>query len=205
MVDIVILVIVLISALMALLRGFVREVLTIVAWVAAAVVAIYLFPVLAPMARTVLMPPVLADVASFGIAFIVFLIPALILTSRAGTRFGRDAPGIVDRLGGFAFGVARGLFVVGIAYYFTSQVMGPDNEDDWLANAQLRPLVQAMANLFPQDIGALATSSQNRSETEGRQERPESKSSTNDDESDKGYGQTDRLGLDQLITTTNED
>ncbi len=62
-----------------------------------------------------------------------------------------------------------------------------------------------MANLFPQDICALATSSQNRSEPEARREEPESKPSTEDGESDKGYGQTDRLGLDQLITTTNED
>ncbi len=130
MVDIVILVIVLISALMALLRGFVREMLTIVAWVAALVAVIFFLPFVRPVARGILNPPLLADIVSIAIIFLIFLIPALFLTGRAGSRFGRDDPGVVDRLGGFVFGVARGLFIVGFVYWFTSQIMGPDNEED---------------------------------------------------------------------------
>jgi hypothetical protein len=84
-------------------------------------------------------------------------------------------------------------------------LMKPGGPQGWLENARLKPIIVAVASIFPQDISALITSSQNRSETDSRQLEPETDPSTNDNKSNKGYGQTDRLGLDQLITTTNED
>ena len=49
--DLVVLGIVVISALLAAVRGFTREVLAIVAWVAAAAAAWYLHPTALPMAQ----------------------------------------------------------------------------------------------------------------------------------------------------------
>ncbi len=162
MVDIVILAIVLTSALMALLRGFVREVLSISAWLIAVVVAIYLFPFLRTAAREVLAPPLLADIIGFAAPFLIVLVPALILTNRAGSRLGRDNPGALDRSSGFVFGVARGLFIVGLVYWFNSVLSGPGEKAGWLENARLKPLIVAVANLFPEDINTLVTSSQSR-------------------------------------------
>lgn len=205
MVDIVISAIVLASALMALLRGFVREVLSIAAWLTAVVVAIYLLPFLRTVTRAFLDPPVAADIIGFAAPFLIVLVPALMLTNRASSRLGRDTPGALDRAGGFAFGAARGLFIIGLVYWVNSTLMAPGQKPGWLENARLKPLVVAAASLFPEDINALATSSRGRERPAPQRPRPESKASTSERESDKGYGRTDRLGLDQLVTTTDDE
>ena len=48
--DIVLLVVMLLSALLAMVRGFMREVLSIASWAAAAVLTLYAFPKLKPVA-----------------------------------------------------------------------------------------------------------------------------------------------------------
>ncbi|TDI64546.1 MAG: CvpA family protein [Alphaproteobacteria bacterium] len=200
--DIIIIVVVLASGLMALLRGFVREVLTIIAWVGAAIIAIYLFPYLRPMARGILNPPLLADVASFAVLYLMVLIPAFILTSRVGRRFGRDNPGVLDRTGGFIFGVARGLFIVGLAFWVHAMVLDPGAVPSWAENSRLRPVILAVASIFPQDMGAIATSSQTRKSTAPD---PPADQATAADEKDEGYKPEDRRSIDQLITTTTDE
>ena len=49
--DIILLGVMLISALLAMIRGFMREVLSIAAWVIAAVVTLYSYPKLLPFAK----------------------------------------------------------------------------------------------------------------------------------------------------------
>ena len=198
--DIIILVIVITSGLMALLRGFVREVLTIFAWFGAAAIAIYLFGFVKPLARAIFNPPMLADVSAFLIVFLVALVPLFILTTQIGRRLGRDNPGVIDRTGGFLFGVARGLFLVGLAYWIHVMILEPGAIPFWAENSRLKPLIVGVGNLFPQDIDSLATSSETLST---RQERkaPDSRDADDDD----GYAQKDRQGLDQLITTTTDD
>lgn len=200
--DIIIIVVVLASGLMALLRGFVREVLTIIAWVGAAIIAIYLFPYLRPMARGILNPPLLADVAAFTMVYLIVLIPAFIFTSRVGRRFGRDDPGILDRTGGFIFGVARGLFIIGLAFWVHAMVLDPGAVPSWAENSRLRPVILAVAGIFPQDMDAISTSSQTRKSTAPD---PPTDQATADDENDEGYKPEDRRSIDQLITTTTDE
>ena len=190
--DIIIFTIIIASALMALLRGFVREVLTIIAWLGAAIAAIYLFPYVQPTARGFLNPPILADIAAFTVVFVVVLIPAFLFTSQLGWRFGRDNPGVLDRTGGFLFGVARGLFVVGLAYWVHSIILEPGTVPFWAKDSRLKGVIQTVAGMFPQNIDSIAA--------------PAS-SGGNDAQADddSGYAQSERRGLDQLITTTTED
>jgi membrane protein required for colicin V production len=199
--DIIILIIIITSGLMALLRGFVREVLTIVAWVGAALFAAFTFGYVKPLARTIFNPLALADISAFLFMFLLALIPLFIVTTQIGRRLGRDNPGVVDRTGGFLFGVARGLFLVALAYWVHSIVLEPGAVPFWAKDSRLQPIITGVASIFPTDINALATSSDAPS---SRGKEPEAKKDESA-QSDDGYGQQDRRGLDQLITTPTDD
>jgi len=200
--DIIILVIIITSGLMALLRGFVKEVLTIFAWVGAALIAVLAFGYVRPLSRTIFNPLVLADIVAFLVVFLVALVPLFILTTQIGLRLGRDNPGVVDRTGGFLFGVARGLFIVGLAYWVHAMVLEPGAVPFWAENSRLRPVITGVANLLPQDVGALSTSSETGSAPRGE---PAEANTPDADKSEEGYAQKERRGLDQLITTTTDE
>jgi membrane protein required for colicin V production len=196
--DIIILVIVITSGLMALLRGFVREVLTIFAWFGAAAIAIYLFQFAKPAAEAIFNPPMLAGAAAFGVVFIVALIPLFILTTQIGRRLGRDDPGVIDRTGGLLFGIGRGLFLVGLAYWIHVMILEPGTMPFWAENSRLKPIIVGVGNLFPTDVNALTTSSETRSSTKNEDDSKKSEAKKDDED-------YDRRGLEQLITTTSDD
>ena len=50
--DIILLVVMLISGLLAMIRGFMREILSIAAWIAAALATLYLYARLLPFAKS---------------------------------------------------------------------------------------------------------------------------------------------------------
>ncbi len=197
LVDIIILVIVLASALMALMRGLAREILTIIAWAAAAVVTIYFFPYARDAARGILNPPILADAVAMGVIFLAILIPSLIAAAKVSLRFGRDDPGVLDRSGGFLFGVVRGLFIIGLIYWANVRILEPGGVPGWIEDAKLRPVVIAMANIFPQADG------ETRSKPEQKSQKTDKKSDS--PKSDSGYKQKDRRNLDRLIINSSED
>jgi len=116
-------VVVIISAVLAFSRGFVRETLTIVGWVAAAVVAYIFAPQAEPLMKEV---PILSDVISgsceismitaFAAVFAVALIVASIFTPLFSSLVQRSAVGGIDSALGFLFGALRGLLIVAIAF-----------------------------------------------------------------------------------------
>lgn len=121
-VDGVALLIVLISALLAFSRGFVREVMSILGWVAAAVVAFTFAPKVEPMVREI---PILKDLigtscelsilAAFAAVFAVALIVVSIFTPLFSGFVSRSALGPMDQGLGFLFGVARGVLLIAVA------------------------------------------------------------------------------------------
>ena len=197
MIDIIILVLVIASALMALLRGLTREVLTIIAWVVAALIAYLLFPYIRDTFRGFLTPPLTADVVGYTVLFVVMLIPSLLLANHVIRRFGHDDPGTLDRTGGAIFGIARGLFIVGGFYWLHSIVLEPGSVPSWIQDARLRPVVASVANMFPENIGGFSTPV--------FAQPPSEDTSRADENEDGGYARQERQNLDQLITTTSED
>jgi len=196
LVDIIILVVVLASALMALMRGLAREVLTIVAWAAAAILTIYLFPYARGMTRGLLTSPIIADGVAMGAIFLAVLIPSLIVAAKVSSRFGRDDPGVLDRSGGFIFGVLRGLFIISLVYWANVRILEPGGVPSWIENAKLRPIVVAMSNIFPQEDTAPRSQTTNDTKKTKTPDRVKK---------DTGYNQQERRNLDQLITTTSEE
>src|SRR5882757_9795801 len=108
--DLVLLGVMLISGLLAMVRGFMREILSIAAWGAAALVTLYAFAKLLPTAKTYFNNDTIADVV-VGV-FIGTLIVVSIITVRISDMILDSRIGALDRTLGFLFGLARGLLIV---------------------------------------------------------------------------------------------
>ena len=107
--DLALLAVMLISGLLAMVRGFMREILSIAAWGAAALVTLYAFAKLLPTAKTYFNNDTVASVVVVAGVFIGTLILVSIITVRISDMILDSRIGALDRTLGFLFGLARGL------------------------------------------------------------------------------------------------
>jgi membrane protein required for colicin V production len=146
--DLIIIAILALSALLAFMRGFVREVLSIGAWVGAALATIYGFPIAQPYARKYIEVALFADIAA-GVAIFVVALIVLTILSHALSRNVRDsALGAVDRSLGLLFGLVRGAVLVCLAYLVMAWAIPQEDRPAWIAEARTLPLVQQGAGLL---------------------------------------------------------
>jgi len=108
--------IILLSGLIAFSRGLVREILSIGAWVAAAVATIYGLPHLRDIARGYIKVPLIADAVTGVTIFVVTLLVCAALSHLIAKKMHASGLGSVDRSLGLLFGVARGAILVCLAY-----------------------------------------------------------------------------------------
>ena len=147
--DIAVAAIVLISGALALARGFVREVLSVGAWVGAALATLYLFPFAQPVARTYITVELIADIAAGVALFVVTLIALSLISHALSRRIRESALGPVDRSLGLLFGLVRGALVVsalalGLDYLWPPPTLPPPE----IANAISYPMANKGANLL---------------------------------------------------------
>ena len=129
-VDAVVAVIVMLSAILAYSRGFVREVMAIVGWVVAAVLAFMFAAKAEPLIKQIpILDKYLGDscelsiIAAFAVVFAVALIVMSIFTPLFSSAVQRSALGGLDQGLGFLFGVARGLLLVAVAFIVYDRVL----------------------------------------------------------------------------------
>jgi membrane protein required for colicin V production len=115
-VDGVVLAVLLLSAALAYFRGMVREVLGVGAWVGAILLGILAEPLVKPLLAPHVQPEWLATGLGIGAVFLVVLVILKILIHWIAGHVQRSALGGVDRALGFLFGLARGAFIVVLAY-----------------------------------------------------------------------------------------
>lgn len=133
-IDGVVALIIVVSALLAYSRGMVREILAIVGWIAAAVLAFVFAPQVEPLITEI---PVLGDfiadscelsvIAAFAAVFAVALIVMSFFTPLFSSLVQRSALGGIDQGLGFLFGVARGVVLVAIGFFVYDSVMTGQN------------------------------------------------------------------------------
>ena len=118
--DLAVLILLIISGLYAFARGFMREIISIAALVFAAIVTLFVYGQFRFAARGMISPAELADgILILGTGFLSYFIAAMIL-AKIGKTVGGEKPGLLDRLLGAAFGVARGLLVAALFVIFWS-------------------------------------------------------------------------------------
>ena len=159
--DFILLGIMLISGLLALARGFTREVLSLVAWGAAAVAAYFAIkqPDFVEFAKTnipYLDKEILAQIAVGATAFLIVLIIVSIISVKISDYVVDSSAGSFDRTLGFIFGVARGFLFVAIAYLFYGWLLPLDKQQAWVRNAYSLPMIKSagegLLSFMPPDI-----------------------------------------------------
>lgn len=111
-IDIIVIAIVGISVVLGVFRGLVREVLALVAWVAAFLVANLLAPDAAKLLPQAMAGEEIRLLVSFVVVFIVVLVGLSVLAILASKLVKVVGLGPADRVVGGCFGLARGLLVV---------------------------------------------------------------------------------------------
>jgi membrane protein required for colicin V production len=173
LVDLAVLVVIALSAIFAFARGFVREVLSIAAWIGAAVITLYGFSYTYAVTTRFVTTPLLADLVAGAGLFLVALIGLTILTGTIARAVQWSALTPIDRTLGLIFGVARGVVLVSIAYFVVDITLPPNDRPSWLQDAQSQPLLAQGADILR---GVLPESLQ-------------LKSASAMDEAERGFGQ----------------
>lgn len=148
LVDIGVIAVLVVSGLLAFGRGFVREMLSIGAWVAAAIATVYGFPMLQPVMRQRIDVALIADAVTAVAIFIVTLIVVTAVSSVLTRNLRGSAFGPIDRSLGLLFGLARGAVLVCLAYLMLTWLTTPDDRPAWLNGARSLPLIVAGAGLI---------------------------------------------------------
>jgi membrane protein required for colicin V production len=223
-VDVLALLVVLVSCAYAAWRGFLSEVLSIFAWAAAAFATLYFGPWLIPLMRDVISTPWVASLAAYAGIFLVVLIPLSFIGHRFSESVKHSPIGPLDRALGIAFGVVRGLVIVGLAYLAFTYFVPIKEQPTALTEARSLPLIQSSAevllSLAPErDYADFAATPPQKGESHhdalGELIRRNSEANDSDRTADhvqhkstsaapatKGYGAKDRRALDTLLGAT---
>ncbi|HEX8374013.1 MAG TPA: CvpA family protein [Geminicoccaceae bacterium] len=148
------------SALLALARGGIREVFSIASWLGALVVAFAAFGQARPAMRELIAEPLIADAVALALVFLVPFIGLRIAAGFLSRRVNAGVLGPLDRFLGFAFGAARGVLVVAVAYLVLSFFVAPERQPDAVQQARLLPQVRkaagAIVTILPENLANLA-------------------------------------------------
>lgn len=149
--DLIILALLFVSALIAFFRGFIKEVLTIVS-LFGAIGGTYLWGAslieffqnwgkgIADSENNViwgLIPlDIFAPIASYGSVFIILFAVLSILSHFIGKSAQNVGLGSVDRTLGFAFGLARGILILGLINIAVLALLPKEEQPIWLKDAR---------------------------------------------------------------------
>ena len=159
--DFILIGIMVISGLLALMRGFTREVLSLVAWGAAAIatyIAIKQQSLIDFAMANVpyLDKPILAQIAVGAVTFIIVLIVVSVFSVKISDYVVDSSAGAFDRTLGLVFGLARGFVFVAIAYLFYGWLLPFDKQEPWVRTAYSLPMIkktgEALLAIMPAEI-----------------------------------------------------
>ncbi len=147
--DLGVIAVVVLSAIFAFARGFVREALSIVAWVGAAAITWYGGDYVKGVALRFLSDELLAKLISLSATFLVSLIGLTILTSLVARAVHHTGLSGLDRTLGFIFGLARGAFLVCLAYLLLDfSGVQPNDRPVWIREAKSGPYLHEGADVL---------------------------------------------------------
>ena len=153
--DVILIGVMLISAILAMIRGFMREILSIAAWVLAAVATLYSYSKLLPYAKSYVNNDIVATAAVVAGTFLLTLLVVSVITVRFSDMVLDSRVGALDRTLGFLFGLARGLIIVVVAFLFFVWLVPTKTQPSWVANAKSKVVLQStgdwLMSMLPDD------------------------------------------------------
>jgi membrane protein required for colicin V production len=153
--DIILLVVMLISGLLAMIRGFMREILSIGAWVIAALVTLNSYSRVLPIVQGYFSSNTVAAGVSIGAVFLLTLLIVTIITARISDMVLDSRVGALDRTLGFLFGLGRGLIIVVVAFLFFAWLVPDRSQPEWVRGAKSKVVLQStgqwLMSMLPDD------------------------------------------------------
>jgi membrane protein required for colicin V production len=140
--DVLLLVVMLISGLLAMIRGFMREILSIAAWIIAAIVTLYAYPKVLPIAQGYFSSTIVSTGIAVGGVFLLTLLIVSIITVRISDLVLDSRIGALDRTLGFLFGLGRGLIIVVVAFLFFAWLVPDRSQPEWVRGAKSKVVLQ---------------------------------------------------------------
>ncbi len=145
--DTAVLLLLLISALFAFSRGLFAELTSIVALVFSAAITLFVYGQFRFEFRDVVSPTWLADgVLILGTGALSYLL-IRVLIGKMGRSIDRNGPGLIDRLLGAGFGVARGMLIAALLVMFLTSGYRASQDA-----AAFRDLIASNPNAIPPEI-----------------------------------------------------
>lgn len=159
-VDIIVGVILIGSAIISFLRGFIREILTIFGIVGGVIAAYIGGPLLIPQMSSwlgvkagqevprlfdVVPYDLLAQILSYACVFLSFAIVLSIISHLLSEGASKIGLGALDRTLGVAFGLARGLLVLGVLYLPLLSFTGEETRQKWFEGSKTHVYVESTA------------------------------------------------------------
>ena len=118
-VDTAILVVTLLSCLFGLWRGFAKEVLSLLTWVAALLLADMYSAAVADYLVNLIENSSVRYITAFALVFIIIMLLGTLLNNLLSRLLNLSGLNLADRLMGAIFGVARGVAIVLVALFVT--------------------------------------------------------------------------------------
>jgi len=146
--DLAVLAVIALSAVFAFARGLVREALSIVAWIGAALATLYGFNHVYGFVIRFVATPLLADLIAGAGLFVISLIVLTILTGYLARFVQSSALSPIDRTLGLIFGLARGAFLVSLAYLVLDVSLPQSDRPGWIKQAKSEPFLAQGAELL---------------------------------------------------------
>ena len=150
MLDLILGGIMIISGLLAVMRGFTREVLSLVAWAAAAAAA--LAAVVSPEAKALasqyIQPEIAATIALGAGVFLIVLIVVSLISIRISDLVLDSRTGAFDRTLGLVYGLARGLVLVVVVYLGYIWLTPAEKRFEWVRTAVSLEYIEKAGKLF---------------------------------------------------------
>jgi len=158
LIDVILIAVVIISVLFALYRGLVRELLGIAAWILAGFAALYSYAPLQPVMNKVIENKTTAGIVGSCIVALTVLVVMTLINSWITKRLRQSALSGLDRILGFAFGVARAGLLAAICYLGASMFMHErklnEMEEQNLSVPYIRTMAGWLEYVVPDNIKA---------------------------------------------------
>lgn len=149
MFDLIVLVVLVVSGLIGWARGATREILTVLAFLLAAMFAVATLGLSGAVARHTIHPEWLANGVSlivvFIIAYVALRIAGGVMASKVKTH---EHLGPVDRAVGVGFGIIRALVLLGAFNIVLNLATPADRMPHWISGAFLYPLTSVSAKVL---------------------------------------------------------
>lgn len=140
------------SGIMAFARGLIREVFSIIAFIGAAIAAVFFAEMLRPTVEsfTALSGPLASVAAGLAVFLVVFIIITVVTSAVAKTAHQSTEIGSFDRAAGLAFGILRGVLVVALFVLLMRQTqpetgVTQDPMQDAIRSARTYPIYEGVA------------------------------------------------------------